>query len=393
MKINWNTKYNTIAVYVLITVFTIVLFYLGLSKLDSVLSRINIVIKMLEPFIFGFAIAYVMNFILKFYEDKVFKVDVIKKIKLKSGRGISLFFTYITSFFLVFLFLKFVLPQLIDSIIGLVNDVPSYISKSTIMINKFMSQYDIDYKYMSIINDNLQSLVNYLVKFATNLLPKIGMLLTELASKLWNIVLGTIISIYLLADKEKMCALSKKILYGLFPKKAASKIVEIVDRSNDIFGKFLWGKIIDSSIIGVLAFIVLSICKMPYTLLISVIIGITNIIPFFGPFIGAVPSFFIILFVSPVKAVWFLVIVFIIQQIDGNIIGPKILGDKIGISAFWILFSITIAGKLLGVVGMVIGVPLFAVIYSLIKEYIESKLIQKNMKVDTADYMVNVHIE
>ena len=367
MKINWNTKYNTIAVYVIITVFTIVLFYLGLSKLDSVLSRINVVLKVLEPFIFGFAIAYVMNFILKFYEEKIFETNFIKRMKLKSKRGISLFFTYITSFFLVFLFFKFVLPQLVDSIIGLVNDVPSYINKSTRLINKFMSEYDIDYKYMSMINDNLQNLVDYLVKFATNLLPKIGGLLTEFASKIWNIVLGVIISIYLLSDKERMCALSKKIIYGLFPKKVASKIVEIVDRSNDIFGKFLWGKIIDSLIIGILAFVVLSICKMPYTLLISVIIGITNIIPFFGPFIGAIPSFFIILFVSPIKALWFLVIVLIIQQIDGNIIGPKILGDSIGISPFWILFSILIFGKLLGVVGMIIGVPVFAVIYSVIK--------------------------
>ncbi|MDZ7548367.1 AI-2E family transporter, partial [Clostridium perfringens] len=165
-------------------------------------------------------------------------------------------------------------------------------------------------------------------------------------------------------DKDNLCALSKKVTFGLFPESYANELVKLVHKSNYTFGRFLVGKIIDSMIIGVLTFIILTIFKMPYTLLISVIVGITNIIPFFGPFIGAIPSFIIILFVSPVQALWFLLIIFLIQQLDGNIIGPKILGDTIGISAFWILFSILVAGKLLGVVGMIIGVPLFVIIYS-----------------------------
>ena len=206
-------------------------------------------------------------------------------------------------------------------------------------------------------------------------------------SRIWNIVIGIIVSIYLLIDKEKLCALSKKITYGLFNKKHADKIVELVERSNYTFGRFLIGKIIDSLIIGVLTFVILTIFKMPYTILVSVIVGITNIIPFFGPFIGAIPSFIIILFVSPVQAVWFLLIIFVIQQLDGNIIGPKILGDSIGISAFWILFSILVAGKMLGILGMIIGVPLFAIIYSIIKEYIEDKLNKKGLKVETKDYI------
>ena len=152
------------------------------------------------------------------------------------------------------------------------------------------------------------------------------------------------------------------------------------------FGKFLVGKLLDSCIIGVLTFFILTVCKMPYTILISVIVGITNIIPFFGPFIGAIPSFIIILFVSPVKALWFLLIILIVQQIDGNIIGPKILGDSIGISAFWILFAILVAGKFLGIVGMIVGVPLFAVIYSLLKEVVEGRLKKKGLKTDTKDY-------
>ena len=176
------------------------------------------------------------------------------------------------------------------------------------------------------------------------------------------------------------------MVYAILPKKGAEKVILITHKSNETFGKFLSGKILDSAIIGILAYIVLKICNMPYTLLISVVIGITNIIPFFGPFIGAVPSFIIILFVSPEKALWFLLIVFILQQVDGNIIGPKILGDSIGISAFWILFSIMVAGEILGFVGMVIGVPLFAVIYSLFKDFINEKLKSKGLKTDIKEY-------
>jgi predicted PurR-regulated permease PerM len=208
-----------------------------------------------------------------------------------------------------------------------------------------------------------------------------------LFSSLWNIVIGLIVSIYFLLDKEKFCAASKKITYALFDEKTANYLVKFGKRSDDIFGNFISGKILDSLIIGILTFVVLIIAKMPYATLISVIIGITNIIPFFGPFFGAIPSALIILFVSPVKAMWFLVIVVVIQQIDGNIIGPKILGDSLGISAFWILFALLVAGKLLGLVGMIIGVPLFAIMYSTIKELIEMRLKEKNMPVDTNEYM------
>jgi len=152
------------------------------------------------------------------------------------------------------------------------------------------------------------------------------------------------------------------------------------------FSKFIGGKILDSAIIGILTFIILTIFKMPYVLLISVIIGVTNIIPFFGPFIGGIPSAIIILFASPIQALWFIIIIIVIQQIDGNIIGPKILGDSIGISAFWILFSLLVAAKFMGVVGMIIGVPLFAIIYSIIKEVVEDKLRKKGLPVETEEY-------
>lgn len=388
MKIDWNTKYTTIATYTFIVACAIILFYLGISQMGIVLGKISGAIGILQPFIIGFSIAYILNFILKFFERSIFSIEFMKNLKLKrnSKRALSLIVTYLVSFIVVYLFIKFVLPQLLDSIVGLINDIPMYINETTKFIDGLLLQLNIEKQYLDLINDNFNRFIDYVIKFVTNLLPVLGTLLTSVASKIWNIVLGVIVSIYLLSDKERFCALSKKITYALFPKNIAEKTIEITHRSNSTFGKFLVGKILDSLIIGILTFFILTISKMPYATLISVIVGITNIIPFFGPFIGAIPSFIIILFVSPVKALWFLVIILVIQQIDGNIIGPKILGDSIGISAFWILFAILVAGKFLGLVGMIIGVPLFAVIYSLLKEIVEARLKKKGLKTDTKDY-------
>ena len=387
MKINWNTKYTTIAVYSFIVLSSVMLFYLSISQIGELKNRIDNIIKVLQPFIIGFTIAYLLNFILDFYQNKFFENKIVKKVRIKSTKQVSILLTYITLFFIIGLFVKFVLPQLIDSIVGLANDIPLYINSTSRYFYELLQGLNINEEYSAKILENFNGFLDFVIKFTTNLIPILGGLIGKIAASVWNIILGLVVSVYLLIDKENLCALSKKITYALFSERAANKVIEITHKSNVTFGKFLSGKILDSSIIGVLTFIVLTIFKMPYILLISVIIGITNIIPFFGPFIGAVPCFIIILFISPTQALWFLLIIFIIQQLDGNIIGPKILGDSIGISAFWILFSILVAGKLLGVVGMIIGVPLFAIIYSITKEIIEEKLKKKGLKSDTKDYL------
>lgn len=172
-----------------------------------------------------------------------------------------------------------------------------------------------------------------------------------------------------------------------FSEKAGKSIIEKSRKCNEIFGGFVIGKIIDSLIIGVLTFILLSIFNMPYTMLVSIIVCVTNVIPFFGPFIGAIPSFFLILLIDPIKALWFLLIIFLIQQLDGNIIGPKILGNSTGLSAFWVMFAILIAGGLFGFAGMLFGVPVFAIIYYLLSEWIRGKLKKKNLPLETENYM------
>ena len=388
MKVNWNSKYNTISVYALIVICCSIIFYFVASQIGSFSEKISILIGILYPFIIGFAIAYLLNFILKFYEHTILD-NVQGSSKLKKGhkRSISLILTYLTAAGIFYLFVHFIVPQLIDSIMGLVNDVPMYVDNVSKLFDDVMKETNLSPEYTALIQEQMNKYINIIMDFAKEVIPVVGNTLKMIASSIWNIVLGIIISVYLLIDKEYFFAINRKITCALFSDKMASRIFELTHRTNEIFGKFLSGKIIDSAIIGVLSFVVFSIFKIPYTLLISVIIGVTNIIPFFGPFIGAIPSFIIILFVSPTKALIFLILIFIIQQIDGNIIGPKILGDSIGISAFWILFAILVAGEFMGLVGMIIGVPVFAIIYSVIKEDVEYKLKNKDLPTETKDYM------
>lgn len=386
MKIEWNNKYTTIAVYAFLVICSSILLYFTISQIDVLTSGINSLITTLLPFIIGGSIAYILNFVLKFFEDKTFVWVGLDKLKGKSRRSLALLFTYFTASIIMYLLIHFVLPQLVDSIVGLANNVPLYVNNASVEIDKLIGGLNIEDQYLDIIMKKWNELMEYVINIITSMVPVLGNIVVSLTSSVLNIIIGIVVSVYILVDKEKFISLSKKIIFALFPEKKAKRILEISIRSNETFGKFLSGKIIDSTIIGVLTFIVLVIFKMPYTLLISVIIGITNIIPFFGPFIGAIPSVIIILFVSPIQALWFIGIITVIQQIDGNIIGPKILGDSIGISAFWILFSLLIFSKLLGVVGMVIGVPIFAVIYSIIKENIEESLKRKGLPTETAEY-------
>ena len=386
MKIDWNRKYTTVAIYSFIVIACSIVFYLISSQVKVFSSKISDFIAILYPFIIGFAIAYLLNFILKFIENRI----ISEKMKGKSPakvRAISMIITYFVAGTLCYLFVHFVWPELLESIIGLFNDIPNYVNNATVMINKLIEEFNLTPASMEILESKWKELTDFIMNFMTDIIPVIGNTIMVVISSLWNIVLGVIVSIYLLKDKEKFFAISKKITYAIFNREHSYKILELTHRANKIFGKFLGGKILDSFIIAIITFVVLTIFKMPYTLLVTVIVGVTNVIPFFGPFFGAIPSVILVRFVSPIKAFWLLIIILIIQQLDGNVIGPKILGDSIGVSAFWILFALLIAGKFLGLVGMLLGVPLFAFIYSIIKDVTEERLDKKGLPVNTDDYM------
>lgn len=387
MKIDRNSKYTTIAFYSFIVICASIIFYLIASEVKSFQIKVGEVISVFLPMIIGFVMAYLFNFILEFYENRILKFKNPNERRRKTKRIIGLLLTYATVFLLFFMFLKFILPELVASIMGLVNDIPGHISTGTRFVNEFNDKYEIPEEFYNYILEKWSEYRDTIIRFATNLLPILGNLVKSLLESIWNIILGVIVSIYLLTDKEKFFALSRKMTTAIFSEKRSERIFELTERTDNIFGKFITGKLLDSFIVAILTFIILTIFKIPYTVLISFIIGLTNIIPFFGPFIGAIPSTLLILLVSPIKALTFIIIIIVIQQIDGNIIGPKILGDSLGISAFWILFSLLVAGKLFGFIGLIIGVPSFVFVYSIIKDIIEARLKKKGLPHDSSDYM------
>lgn len=203
----------------------------------------------------------------------------------------------------------------------------------------------------------------------------------------FNVVIGIIISIYVLMSKESFIGQSKKLVYAIFPGKQANAIIHTVHKSNEIFGGFISGKILDSLIIGILCFICLYLMKMPYTVLVSVIVGVTNVIPFFGPYLGAVPSAILIMLANPIQGLYFILFILVLQQVDGNIIGPKILGDSTGLSSFWVVFAILIGGGVFGIPGMIIGVPVFAVIFYIIRNILNYALKRKQLPQDSESYI------
>jgi predicted PurR-regulated permease PerM len=357
------------------------------SQFDEFSAGLSEIFATLQPFIAGFAIAYILNFVLKFIENKILVGKIFENLNQKYKRFLGMAITYVIAGSILYLFIRIVLPQLIESITGIINDIPMYATETANWINGVLSDLNSSTAVMEFATDRWNELTTKIMGLATDLIPVLGIIVKNIFSSIWNTLLGIIVSVYLLIDKERFRGLSKKVLFSMCSEKVSKKVVDIINRSNQTFGKFLSGKILNAFIIGIIVFIVLSIVKMPYTILISVIIGVTNIIPFFGPIIGAIPSILIVLFVSPIKAMWLALIILILQQIDGNIIGPKILGESIGISAFWILFSILVTGKIFGLVGMIVGVPMFAVIYSLIKEVVEYRLDKRGLPIETEDYI------
>ena len=387
MNIDFNKKYTTAAIYASLVIFASILFYHAVKEFRDLTNVISVLISSISPFISGFIIAYLLNFMLSPIEKHLFNNKYIKKIDKKKRRTMSLTLTYAITFLTLFFFGKFVIPQLAESITKLINDIPMYLTNLNQTINTIAKDLNIKEEQLAIIINKSSELIDFTIGFITDSIPLLGSIVKNFISSIWNVILGIIISIYLLADKEIFCASLKKITYALFPKKKALLLIDIAQKSNKTFGNFIIGKVIDSAIIGVLTFFTLVIFKIPYTVLIASIVAITNVIPFFGPFIGAIPSFIIILLASPTKALVFLIIILIIQQLDGHIIGPKILGESIGISAFWVLFSLLVAGKLLGITGMIIGVPLFAIILSIINDIINSKLAKKGLPKEVEVYI------
>ena len=281
---------------------------------------------------------------------------------------------YLVAVLLIVLLAWLVIPQIVNSIMTLFNNVPQYINGIQEMLLFVQGRYGVDLDRAIKMLDDSEAMLNEVYSLGKTALPQIMSTMGNVAGNFVNVFTAIASSIYMLADKEHLLHQLRTVTHALLPRRAAEQTLRICHYANDNFTGFFIGKIIDSAIIGVITFVCMTVLRLDFAVLISVFIGITNIIPVFGPFIGAVPSIFILLLVNPIQALIFCILILIIQQFDGNFIGPKILGQSIGISALWVLFSIVVGGDLLGIPGMVIGVPVFATLYGLAQEFIHATL-------------------
>lgn len=362
----------------------IILFFI-IKNLGGIFNKVGEVINLLMPFIYGFAIAYLLAIPVKFLEEKVLNF-MDKKKQYKAKRLIAITITYIATAIIISIIFSILIPELSRSISTLLENIPSYISALEDYINNLVIALKLDTNMVEELVKDFNNISKYITSIAGTAVIDLFQFSANITQSVLNIFIATIISIYLLSGKEKFFAQIKKMLYAILPEKPVKYIIELTRSSHRTFIGFLGGKLLDSLIIGIICFVCMKIFKMPYSLLVSFIIGITNIVPVFGPFIGAIPSVIIIFIASPIKALWFILFIFVLQQFDGNILGPKILGNSTGLTAFWVMFAILIGNGLFGLVGMILGVPAFAVIYSIIVGLVNNLLKDKGLPVEAKEY-------
>lgn len=385
-----ENRYYKIGLTLFIVCASLIVFYFFLLKIDNIWHFLNIVIKLFTPFIIGFIFAYLLNPIVRFFNKKLFK----KLLKFKSDRAsnyLSIALTFILFIGLIVLLFSFILPELLKSIEMIAVNMPDYIEQiknylllkinnSNVLKDTIMTNYDAINTYLTSLVDNklLPKVEEWLVVFSNGIFGAVKVV--------FNIVMGFVISIYYLADKENFVAGIKKVTYSVFPTKTANNILDSSRHTNNIFGNFLVGKLLDGLIIGFITFLFLTIFGYPYSLLIGVIIGLTNMIPYFGPYIGTIPSALLILMDSPAKCLVFILFIILLQQVDSYIIEPKLCGAKTGLKSFWVLASILFFGEIFGIVGMILGVPIFALIYGYLDSKFTLRLKKKELPTNTEDY-------
>lgn len=376
--------------------------YFAFLRIDDIAILLKEVATILQPIIMGLVFAYLLNPMVMMIERNLIPI-LEKKIKNEKkvrslARNTGVFTAILVTIAVVVLLLNMVLPELYESIRDMIISLPGQMNDAM----EYLEEHAINDSAISgtlntVLENGAASLETWL---RTDLISQVNQMMSSLTSgvisffeTLFNIAVGLIVSVYVLTSKEKFIGQCKKATYALFQKDRANLILQVTRKSNEIFGGFVIGKIIDSIIIGVICFVVLSILKMPYTLLVSIVVGVTNVIPFFGPFIGAIPSIILILLAEPIKGLYFMIFILLLQQFDGNILGPKILGNSTGLSAFWVVFSILLGGGLFGFIGMVMGVPTFAVLYYLVDMFLNQKLEKKELPLSSREFEMLDYID
>ena len=394
MKEKWKDYYYK-GLAVFLTVAMCILFFFVVFRLKELGHYVKVIANILMPFIYGAVIAYLLTPVCNSIENYlVDKVQLTRRTQEKRKKlqglfkGSAILGSILLFCLIIYALIAMLVPQLVNSILLLVEAMPGYIQTASAWLEKLVEDNPVMLNYVEQYSTDIMDYVQNFAK--TSLLPNINNIIIGVAK---NLIIGLIVAVYFLNSREMFCRQARLMVQAFFPyrdlteinerrKKRGQKlklqraewIIEETNILNDYLGGFVKGKLLDSLIIGLICMVFTVVVNMPYAVLVSVIIGVTNIIPFFGPFIGAIPTAALILMVDPLKCVYFVVFIIILQQFDGNILGPKILGNTTQLSSFWVLFSILLFGGVFGIVGMVIGVPVFGFIYHLIKGWMHDRL-------------------
>ena len=359
-------------------------------KFSTVSHYIKEFFRVAAPVTWGAVIAYLCNPIMKFIEKRIKKITERKKERPKLTRALSVFLSMVLFIAIIVALIVIIVNQIITSVIEIFSSISDYRRQIEELVTKFLGNYP---NIVSAIESQIDTIYPKLMEYANNIIPKIGDISMKLKDSaivvlaaIKDCLIGFVVAIYLLFSKETFAAQARKIVYALFPKKFSKNLLTVCSEANKTLSGFLSGKLLDSFIIGLICFIVMTIMQMDFIALISVIIGVTNIIPFFGPFIGAIPSALLLLMAAPKQVIPFIIFIIVLQQFDGNILGPKIIGDSTGLTPFWVMFDIFVDGGLFGMAGMHLGVQVFAVIYALFSEAIAYILKKKRLSHRTKDY-------
>jgi predicted PurR-regulated permease PerM len=384
-----NSRYFTIVIYGLMFVLGTILLVRIVGSFNNTVKLLGQALQVIAPFLVGAFIAFILYPLVRFFYRNLFKNTLHMKSD-KLSKWLSILVTYVIAIGVIAILMVFILPQLYTSITDIVDRLPVWYNNLTTIVDNFENRHaDLGFIDYNLINEHLTSLypkiISYLTDTLANLLPYVVNTSMAIVKGVVNLIISIMVSVYMISDHKNIFYQFKKLLYAVFPKQAADTARTICRESTNIFLKFMYGKAIDSVIIGIICFICMNIFKFPYTVLISVIVGITNMIPYFGPYIGGVLGGIIIVIVNPVQVIFFAVMILVIQQFDGLFLGPKILGDSTGLKPLWVIFAIVVGGAMFGVLGMFLGVPTMAVICYILNIVVEHFLKKRNITVQPYD--------
>ncbi|MCD7982124.1 MAG: AI-2E family transporter [Clostridiales bacterium] len=392
----WDIRpYLAVGLTAILVIFVSLLIFFFLFRFDGFSSGVGNILRSLQGVIIGLVLAYLLNPVMKFFErlfrKRLFTKGERTQKQNRTIRGLAVAAAMVVFLAVVAVLVVMIVPQLIESIQDLISTMNEKLQALTDWINRITKNTQLAGQMEDLAEQAFSWLESWILsRFqndGTEIMSAFYNGVYSAVKLIFNIFVGLIVTVYVLMTKERFVGQAKKLIYAVFRPRTGNVVMEVLQKANDVFGGFLIGKIIDSLIIGFICFVCMYIMKLPYAVLVSVIIGVTNIIPVFGPFIGAIPSVILIFLVNPIQALYFLILVVVLQQVDGNIIGPKILGNTTGLTPFWVMFAILLFGGSFGVIGMIFGVPVFALIYYIIKRVAEHFLGKRHLPTETSDYV------